>query len=328
MKELNELAEWASGRNPIVVLFAVEVVATCDEVHDGIKAITSGQNLPERMPPPPNIATWLTLYRKHNDYFDLIGTMWGLDVEGEFSATALARWWRATCRLAFEEKKAAIDAKLKSGLLSRFESTFKDLGSHEDIRQKAYRDLRGETEIPDDIGKSMANFLGFQFLARVWLPCYALYREYPTRLLNRARHGDIDAIDQLLRVDKSIITEARIAQHWHEAAHASRKARFRRMVTAIKGRPVGDISLAKIKRALAGLIVEIGQLLGENIEEPDVRRLFDIVAKLRRGTLRDVDIPAVSDTFSKGIRRERAAWRNVFKTDKSRARFRPTKRRR
>jgi hypothetical protein len=39
-----------------------------------------------------------------------------------------------------------------------------------------------------------------QFFMRVWLPCWMLYGEHPPRLMRRARQGDMNALQDLLRL--------------------------------------------------------------------------------------------------------------------------------
>src|ERR1051326_3163536 len=140
-----------------------------------------------------------------------------------------------------------------------------------------------------------------QFFLCVWLPCYIEYRVYSSRLFASARRdkGQIrgpeqlriaDALDKLLRIDKSVLFEPRIAKHWHESARARHKGRFKKLAKAVAGRPAGSMTIEKTKRALAALVVELAKLCLVKITEPEVRELFDLVAQIQKKELRDKDI--------------------------------------
>jgi hypothetical protein len=62
--------------------------------------------------------------------------------------------------------------------------------------------------------------------------------------------------------------------------------------------------LAKVKVNMAGLISLVSEENGRRLEEPEIRRLFDILADGRI----DTDIPAGQEAFQKAIQRERKFW--------------------
>jgi len=51
------------------------------------------------------------------------------------------------------------------------------------------------------------------FTFRIFLPCWLHYFETPTGLYRKARLGNLDAIDKLLRIDKRVISDTKISHH-------------------------------------------------------------------------------------------------------------------
>jgi len=80
--------------------------------------------------------------------------------------------------------------------------------------------IRAEIEGKEQASKSKGSgklSLEMQFFQRVWMPCLLLYGKYPQRMLRRARAGDRNALTDLLRLDKSVIFDKRIAEMTHRS---------------------------------------------------------------------------------------------------------------
>lgn len=54
-----------------------------------------------------------------------------------------------------------------------------------------------------------------RFAYDVLLPCWLILGEKPTSLRRKARQGDIEALDNLLRLGKSMVGENRVPMWWH-----------------------------------------------------------------------------------------------------------------
>lgn len=50
------------------------------------------------------------------------------------------------------------------------------------------------------VGDRIAS-IGWQYFLHVWIPVWVLHHCYPPQLFHLARCGDIDALDDLLRID-------------------------------------------------------------------------------------------------------------------------------
>ncbi len=145
-----------------------------------------------------------------------------------------------------------------------------------------------------------------QFLWRVVIPYLIVYGDWPTRDYRLARQGDLAALWRLLRVDKAVI-EDRWIRRLHAQAGLNRDAVAQRIISAaLKSKPV-EINVKKAKIFAASLISWIFTAGNLRITEPEVRRLFDLIAQ-QEGKLVDVDLPAAPESLAKAIQRGRESW--------------------
>ena len=148
------------------------------------------------------------------------------------------------------------------------------------------------------------------FFFRVFVPCQLLYGDLPSRLLRSARLGNIDALEKLIRIDKSIIHEPKISAFLHKEGSKINKSKYNHLVDCLKKGPKSKITLKTVKMNFAGFISVISTAFGDKfrLKEPDIRALFDAVAKdYGKGDI-DIDLPDSPETFGKAIQRERKFW--------------------
>lgn len=151
------------------------------------------------------------------------------------------------------------------------------------------------------------------FFIRVWVPCFFLYGEFPGKLLRKARLGDIDAMEKLLRVDPSAIGDTGICENFHRASGKKNKSEFNILVKALQKKPKGKITQRKTKYSIAGLI---SALSNRSLTEPMIRGLFDAVAHDVKKEDIDTSLPDAPEAFSKAIQRQKAFWMHTLRPDK------------
>lgn len=144
-----------------------------------------------------------------------------------------------------------------------------------------------------------------QYWLCVWLPCVMYYRTYPPLLLRRAREGDDDALDRLLRLDESVVADPGILRRWHEIMHNGSGAERRRMLTAIAGRPKGRLDRKAMRLGLSGLISQFAIGFGCRVTAPEIKALFDAVERVRSGRI-DTSLPESAEAYSKAVQRNRS----------------------
>jgi len=153
------------------------------------------------------------------------------------------------------------------------------------------------------------------FFIKVFMPCYFMYNTYPIQLLRKARLGDIDALEKLIRLDSSIILDKRIAKIYHSSK--TKKIINDRLNNSFGSNPNVKIDRKKIKMSLAGLISFYSDKIGQRLNESEIRKYFDEVAKSKGKGYIDVDIPDSPESFAKAIQRERRNWENALNNSRS-----------
>ena len=148
------------------------------------------------------------------------------------------------------------------------------------------------------------------FFLKVFAPCQFLYKTHPIKLLRKAKNGDIDALEKLMRVDNSIIFEKNISKIYHNSK--TKRIITERLDSAFGSTPKGKIDKQKIKMVFTGLISYFSDVLGHRLNEPEIRELFDRVAKMKKNGDIDTDIPDSPETFTKAIQRERKFWEDTI----------------
>ena len=118
----------------------------------------------------------------------------------------------------------------------------------------------------------------------------------------RARAGDDDAFEDLLRLDKSVISDPVLWRRWHEALNDPKPARRDRFREAINGRPTKRFNDKTIRIAFAGLLSQLSKRERCEMTAPEIREWFAAFAK--GGYLSDDEMPG-GEALTKGIQRNR-----------------------
>jgi hypothetical protein len=316
------------------MMLAIQAAVGAEAFHGIMEMLRTGENM-QSLPPLPPVREWLKMYRSHMRLQNVLldGYFPSGDPTRKTSkfANSLSKRHRAFCRKSTEERNA-IDSQIPV-----------DVRNHN--RQKVAQGLQAvaarQTQvIRDDIAGRVSEHdrecnnhvwhtPEMQFFFRVWIPWIFLHDQNaqtdkeipnPVRLMRKARDGNINAICDLLRLDKMAIAEPRIAQHFAAAYAIKHRARFNRMAKALAS-PSKSLKPWKVNTLLAGYISKIASAWGFPIDNKTIADLFKRVA-LDRGRDDDLDIPAPY-VFNKRVQRGRKPW-NVIpdpppKVDKNRA---------
>ena len=153
----------------------------------------------------------------------------------------------------------------------------------------------------------------FLFIMKIVLPCWLLYGKDHVRLYRRATLGNVNALDELLRLDKIQIQNPRINKWFHHFSKKKQKHKLNTLLKALREPPKQKITPKKVKYMVAGYISVVSELCSERLTAPEIQDLFDAVAiDYHIDELRDCDLPDSPETFSKAVQRERDFWIKAF----------------
>lgn len=315
---MEEFKSWREGKPQIFVMMAESMVATAAELFFAMRALRSLKGLP-RLSAPCSIDEWLKLYRDHRRLADVLGKDCGLDAADDPAASELFAEMRRIGSLAKSDPEAM--KKEIAAEIQKDPAEFARVVVEVQEGMKKDHDARMKSSANSSFEFNEAAMIKWtsrpetQFFLRVWFPCYLEYRCYPVELLRHARdpeskpHDD-DALEDLLRLDKSAIFEPRIAAKLHRAYHSDGRKGYRRIMKALAGRLKGETSRGKVKCALAGLISDWAIRFKCPMNETEIREVFDAYARAQ-GKLIDNDLPKSKETFAKSIQRQRSRWRDA-----------------
>lgn len=304
------LKRWCENRPRFLCSHAIQVASSAQDCADLLSIVCGGVNHPAFTIVPP-IAKWLPLYRSHRTVIRRVSEAFAaahsIDDAKGFGlgfADGLSCWSEFSNKNIEERKSALNEVNIAIQSLSDEEraevnQALKEMGDK----------FRKSDDISSDTISKFFDTVEVQFFFRVAFPCWLLYGQTVTRLYQRARHKNFDALDDLLRLDKALVGDQTIASRimW---ARLKNDRLFKKLNAAISGNPDHRISISKVKASLAGLISKVSRYFPEPLTAPDIRGLFDALAA-DAGKIRDTDIPAGDDAWAKAIQRERLFWESV-----------------
>lgn len=283
MKNTSNFKKWAKDKPPLLAVIAHSQVHMAkvaskliNMVHD--EDMMFGRDL------SPDLDTWLKLFRSHSN-----GNGYMLQLFN-YPSGAMENLQDVPYQLLEEENglenfKPRNEEKLLEEYLNSLnipEQEFEKVNSIEDIKEI---------------------FLSpeFYFFFRVQAPCWLMYYTTPAQLLREARQHDFKSLIRLIKLDSSTIFDRKISRYIHELRSKNR-SRFEQVQEALKS-PLGKMSHKKMKIFYAAMITQFSIALGHRLKEPDIRELFDAIARDEGRILVDPDIPDSPHTFYMAIKR-------------------------
>jgi hypothetical protein len=314
--------EWSKDKPRFLAMAAIELAFDADECFQCAEQIKREEGFIYKLPVPP-LNEWLSLYKNHRRIFSLFKTTF-IDSRGlaeltkDFSDNLFknAKEIKRTGMEQFKDEYNKLDDDEKAELTRIFQEELKEKTEqidrlHELQLEDIHADINDEIDVKLNARiKQDINKPEIRFLLQVFLPCFLLYKDYPSRLLREARKGDIEYIEKLIRLDRSIEFDKKIS----EFIHGARKNKIidERLRSAIANGINEKVTRKKMKMNIAGLISFISIGMGRQLKESEIRDLFDAIAKDKGQSDVDTDIPDSQETFAKAIQRERRNWGNAF----------------
>jgi hypothetical protein len=317
-KRAENIRKWAEGRPYFIVLVGVQAVAMVRHLSE-LYEIVDGRDAQIKLPPPPAVHEWRQLYRQHRRIAEgVAGVIMADCTPDEDTGPGLLEMCdelRAFGILSPEQRRECFEALPKDVLVERWMEGVK-AGSEllEELFRSIEADIAGEYEqgilSREDAFAAICE-PEFQFFYRVAFRCWIVYGEHPVKLLRRARSDipgvAIDSIAKLVRLDRSILGEDRIAQHLLNAQTRGERYNLEEVGDAMSGDAKIE-SLRRLKVLLAALIWKLAKGMRKPIDVPEIRALFDAFAQDSGQGLRDSDLPEGDEAFYKAVQRQVPFW--------------------
>jgi hypothetical protein len=305
--------KWSEGRPYLIALFAPQMAVMAQDINQAFKQ-TKSRRVFNHQFPLPNILSWARLYRSHKRpivflriMFSAFSSFGSDSIQLSDSITEGAKLLR---NIPEAQNLGQVTEKELSDAKALFDNVLKE--SFLDIEY----DLSAEPVDPSmqtafaDLLTEMPLESGFFFLVNI--PCWLLYRESPTHLYRKARTGDIDALEKLLRLDSLMIHDPLIGKQIQTLRFNRKTSAYRTLLEAPLKAPKAKITRKKMKYSMAGFISALSSIIKQPLTEPEIRSLFDSVAQdSGRGAI-DTDLPDSPESFYMAIKRDRDFWLQAF----------------
>lgn len=314
------MSKWRKGKPIPLVIMAEQIAVGAEPCFEFLELVKAGERIGD-LSLMPNVREWLRLYRSHRRMQRcLIGrfrTFGGIVEEGADFAELIFLGSRGIKKMVkwikrkvekmsvYERRRFISEVQRKWNQvynlhLSEIQSEI--LGKRDLELNEKLREALKEPEIA--------------FFFRAWVPCWLLYGEYAPRMMRRARMGDLDAMEKLLRLDASVVSDPRVGEYLHEARTSGKKATFERLTEALKRGPKSKVTLKKVVYRMAGLISLISDIMKHRLTEREIWELFSAVAHDMGKEETDLYLTESPEAFAKAIQRERGFWMPTIRPDK------------
>jgi len=316
--ETKNIQEWAKDKNPIFASIALIIAVSAEDWLELFETVKAGKRIEGYIPLPP-INEWLNLYRNHRrvrrclmstlrndesmarliDFYEHI-----LHGHKKLRKTALKDFKKEIKKLSYEEKQKSIK-NIQEVFQEHQKLIIKEV-INEECEEKNDLDEESKQKIRELVSQpAILCFL------RVWAPCFMLYGTYPPYLLRKARRGDEEALEKLIRLDKSVIYDPKIREIIHQASVEKRKGKIDIITKALRASPKVKLDIRKVKYTLAGLISIISMSMGQKVTAAEINRLFDAIYQDTGKGHIDPDFIEEPRLIAQAINRSRTFWKII-----------------
>lgn len=318
LQNIPHIERWLEGRSFLIALLAPLATASLNDFSHAFSQLKA-RRLGDHQYPLPHLPAWFRLYRSHRKTETFIKGMFSEFLASGSEYVELAENIMVDLR---HRKRGKVDPRQplpSSEEISAANEYIQKILA--DFSQDLDRDFSAETLDPAE-REAFKRFnkgkeLVASFFMLVQVPCWLLFQTSPTELYRQARLGNLDALDKLLRLDPLMLHDPMIGKQLLKVRYEGKSSTYRSLLESPLKSP-GKFSQKSLKAGMAGFLSALAAALGQPLTEPEIKRLFDAVAKDRTKDPHAIDesIPDTPESFAKAIRRKRQPWVNAMNPDK------------
>lgn len=318
IRRMKHFRKWAEDKSPLLSISALQIAGFSQECFELFESIRKDKRL-EGDIPLPSLKRWLKLYHNpkrvgrvlreairniDDNYEKLVNIMEelmsGAKQLQKMTAEQINDVW---AKLLPDERKKIIEENL--GKIEEYKDCLIDDFIVEPTEEQKIAFRRNLTK-PEII-----------FFFRVMAPCLSLYGEYPIDLLRKARQGDEDALEKLIKLDKSAIFDTKISEIVHQAQAMKKRGKLSMIKKAFNSSPRVKTDMKTIKCSLGGLISHISIAMKQKIPAVEIGYLYNALAHDMGIDYVDPDLGDMTpENFGKAIQRARIFWQALLQVDK------------
>jgi len=315
--KMKHFRKWTEGKNPFLAATALMIAGYSKECFELFKLVEKGKRI-EGDIPLPSIKTWLKLYHNHQRVGKVLLNAWGNNNADAAKETDFLKTMSEESRQLQKMTSEQLNREWgKIPLHDRKKIIEEVYRKREEFIEYCINDFANETNEAErkEFLKNLTK-PEFIFIFRVLVPCFSIYHTHPLELLNKAQNGDDEALEKLIRLDKSIIFEPKISEIVHQAQVLKKQERISMIKKAFRSKPNIKMDMKTIKCNLGGLISNLSIGINQKITAVDIRNLFDAISLDMNDDI-DNDLgDMVGESFEKAIQRSRNFWHIILPAKK------------
>jgi len=301
--------KWAQGKNPVIAFFAINLALVARMQCEALRHIKERRIFDYHFP-LPDFPSWFALYPSRKPLFAYKRL---ISHSSEFIAEQID--------LMTEIRKFEKELKNDPAMVIKFsvQEVETSLAMWRDMCSKTF------TEIQDEILKTrmhpemeiafktalLKDELTLSFYFLVYAPCLLLYGVSPSKLYHKALSRDVNAIEKLLKIDPLILHDPAIGYQIQSIRLKGKANDYDRLLTAISKNPtVSYKDMRKERKTIktdhGASIYALAKAARNPLQMPQIRSLYDALAKDFDGAMQDTDITS-PEGFDKTVKTKAAA---------------------
>ena len=312
---LSAVKEWAKDKPYIIAFVAPHFVTAVRDFHLDCQHLKS-RRFGKHQFRLNHLQPWFRLYRSHRKGTKFLRDMFTIIIGKE--TIDCIDTLKNELDNVFKLDKEALIENLPTP--EQFEEIRQVMN---EFLEESYKDIEedfADTPLdPDDQGamKKLVddNPLDSSFFLFVTFPCWLLYRMSPTQLYFKARSGDFDALERILRLDPLMIHNPYIGIQIAQCRFNRQSAKYRKLMASPYKPPKGGTDRKNVMISTVGLINALSHVINKPLL---VREVFDLMAAIDQdcGSNLLEALPKEPDALSRALQPDRNLWRQAFKPDR------------
>ena len=244
------IENWSKDKPDLIAAMAINMASVANNLFSLLSTLKSDA-LVTRNIPQPDLNEWLSLYKNPKRLQQLITWISPTPIvpntpfmDKQFAIELTDKLFIVTNA---EGQKTSIDCE-NNFVLGKIEA--KNSKHAKALKRIVIRDLKRSLSLTHKEGnlEKLTSLLlnpGVYFAFKVFLPCWFNYRTFPLKLIREARHGDLEALEKLFRIDNSIIFDRKISIFIHRL-RAQKPFQHSKLMSALQKQPKTQLSLQRI----------------------------------------------------------------------------------
>lgn len=307
--------KWAKDKPYLIALVAPQITPIVIDLHLDFKQIKSrrfGSHkfLLKHLPP------WFALYRSHRKGIEHLKAVYAAIFGHEFIS------FTDILIKELHDLKSADKETLAANLPTpqEFEEISQIL---RELLDASFVDLENEfskAPVDHDAAAAMKQLvadkpLESSFFLFVEVPCWLLYRVSPTTLYRKARGGEFDALERLLRLDPLMLHDPYVGMKIAKFRFDHKMPQYRKLLAAPFKNPKGGIERKNLILSIVGLLSALSHVIQKPLTANDIFELIAAIDEDAKCNLLD-DLPKDPDALARALQPDRNQWRKLFQPDK------------